>query len=198
MDSSKNSRELLGVVFVLGGICVWVLISVLGAKPKSVNIGPVEFEIPTASSQLTSIPQSVSANTPKSNALRSLTWQLNPVLPQPQGFTGWISTEPPRDSGSGIWTQDVNVSANENQLLLIFGGLARLSTIGEIGTKTSCFVIASRGPLDLSLDLMSARLEVHNVDATATALEWAAQKAMLMQESYPSTCGEGLDVVIGK
>ena len=45
---------------------------------------------------------------------------------------------------------------------------------------------------------MSARLEVHNVDATATASEWVAQKAATLQESYPSTCGKGLDIVVGK
>lgn len=83
-------------------------------------------------------------------------------------------------------------------MLLIFGDLAKLPTIGEIGTETGCFVIASRGPLNLALDLMSADLEVHNVDTTATSLAWAAQKAKDLQEAYPSTCGEGLDIAVGK
>ena len=143
-------------------------------------------------------PEAAATSTQSSLTQTNVTWQLNPTLPQPQGFGGWISTESPQDFGSGSWTQDVNVSINENQLLLVFGGFAKLPTVGEIGTRTSCFVIASRGPVDLSLDLMSARLEVHNVDATATALEWAAQKAIVMQEAYPSTCGQGLDVVVGK
>lgn len=148
----------------------------------------------------TSIPESTTTiiSTDVQGQVVPIVWQLNPTLPQPQGFIGWISTEPSQDFVSGIWTQGVNISIDANQLLLIFGGLLRLPTIGEVGTRTSCFVLTSRGPLNLSLDLMSARLEIHNVNETATALEWGAQKALVMQESYPSTCGEGLDIIIGK
>lgn len=174
----------------------------LSDSSSTIEIFPTSTPIPPTPipSTITPIPPTFMppTNTPQVSTSQSVIWQLNPALPQPQGFIGWISSKDSKDFQSGIWTRDVNVSITENQLLLVFGGLANLPTIGELGTKTSCFVIASRGPLNLSLDLMSARLEVHDVDTTATPLEWAAQKEKVMQEVYPLTCGKGVDIAVGK
>lgn len=48
MDSSKNAIRLIEVGIVVGVIIAWILFSVWGARPTGVNVGPIEFEIPTA------------------------------------------------------------------------------------------------------------------------------------------------------
>lgn len=201
--NSGNSKSLIRVIVAIIGLIGMIILACGGPFASRI----VDIYLPAPTQVITNSP--TTQVIPVTQVIRvtevaqvteteSVIWQLNPVLSQPQGFTGWISSKDPRDFESGVWTQGVNVSIDENQLLLVFGGLAKLPAIGEIGTRTSCFVIASRGPLNLSLDLMSARLEVHNVDATATSLAWAAQKVTVMQEVYPSTCGKGLDIAVGK
>lgn len=125
-------------------------------------------------------------------------WQLNPVLPQPNGFVGWKSLLTSESLEAPLWLLDVSFTVKENELILVFGASAKLSPIGEIGTTHKCFLIASRGPITFSVDLLSALMEIHEVDETATSLAWAAQKYVVLQNTYKSTCGEGIDVAIGK
>ena len=47
MEKSKGTVALIGLAFVAGGIFVWILITMLGAKPDRVIIGPIEFGLPT-------------------------------------------------------------------------------------------------------------------------------------------------------
>ena len=51
MEKSKNIIPLLAIAFAAGGLLVWFLITVLDAKPKTVNVGPVEFEVPNEQTQ---------------------------------------------------------------------------------------------------------------------------------------------------
>ena len=47
MDKIKSAIAFIGIGVVVGGVFVWILLTVLDARPKSVSVGPVEFEIPT-------------------------------------------------------------------------------------------------------------------------------------------------------
>ena len=85
-------------------------------------------------------------------------WTLNPNLPTSAGSLGSASKHEELDFKSSIWTPDVHITVADNQLLLVYGGLAHGSTIGELGLDTECFVIASRGPLNITLDIMGSRL----------------------------------------
>lgn len=125
-------------------------------------------------------------------------WQLNPALPEPNDFIGWKSSQAPMNFETGTWTRNQQVTINDNQLVLIYGSIANLSPMGEIGTDTNCFLIASRGPSTFTVDLMSAQIEIYEVEQTANSLVWAAQKAKVLAGIYPSTCGKGVDVVVGK
>jgi len=46
MEKSRSIIPLLAIAFAAGGFLVWFLITVLDARPKTVNVGPVEFEVP--------------------------------------------------------------------------------------------------------------------------------------------------------
>lgn len=124
-------------------------------------------------------------------------WQLNPSLPEARDFIGWKGSQAPIGFESGAWTRNQQVTVNENQLVLVYGSMAVLQPIGEIGTDTSCFLVASRGPNAFIIDLMSAQIEVYDVESIANSLAWAAQKVKVLKEIYPSTCGKGIDVVVG-
>lgn len=173
---------------------------IIGENATRCSETPEIAEEPPVQQATLSAPPSPATETGLSETIppaNTIGWQLNPELPQARDYNGWISNEDSKEFRSGIWTENVEVSVTESQLLLIFGGLARVPSVGELGTKTTCFLIASRGPLDLSLDLMSARLEVHNVGSTALSSEWSATKVEVLQNEYPSTCGEGVDVLLG-
>ena len=51
MEKSKNIIPLLAIAFAAGGLLVLFLIKVLEAEPKTVNVGPVEFEVPNKQTQ---------------------------------------------------------------------------------------------------------------------------------------------------
>lgn len=174
-----------------------------GPNEEAATSIPVETVIvaePTvANSIATNTPQTISPETPNPSIPFDGNWVLNPNLPEPSGLVGWLGSDEPMDFGGGVWSRDVRVTIEDDELVLIFGGLAAVGDLGEVGTATSCFVIASRGPLrDVSVDLMGARLEVHQVDVMATAVGWAAEKVKVLREVYPTTCGRGVDVVVGK
>ena len=48
MDNIKNAFALIGVGLVIGIFIAIILVFVVGAKPTGVNIGPINFEFPTA------------------------------------------------------------------------------------------------------------------------------------------------------
>jgi len=46
MEKFKNFLEVLGIGVVIGVILTVILVVFLKANPSSINLGPVEFEIP--------------------------------------------------------------------------------------------------------------------------------------------------------
>ena len=76
MEKSKSVIALLAIAFAAGGFLVWFLIRI-GAKPKTVNVGPIEFEVPdetiTATSvMITDMPASTTTPVPTTRPLTSI------------------------------------------------------------------------------------------------------------------------------
>lgn len=192
--TNESLNALAGIITIATGIAAIILIiipsgqSTLSDEAEPTSIIYLENQSSSATS-IPAVPFITSEN---------INWQLNPQLPTASGFAGLISSQSTQEFPSSVWSKNVGVSITEGQSILIFGGLAILPDVGEIGTDTQCFVIVSRGPLDLSIDLMSARMEIYNIDENANSLLWAAQKAVILKDTSPSTCGNGLDVLVGK
>ena len=51
MDKFKTTLSILAIGITIGAVVVVILVFVVGARPKGVTVGGVEFEIPTATSQ---------------------------------------------------------------------------------------------------------------------------------------------------
>ena len=62
MEKSRSIIPLLAIAFAAGGFLVWFLVTILGARPKMVNVGPVEFEIPNE--QTTTAADTMMTDTP--------------------------------------------------------------------------------------------------------------------------------------
>lgn len=86
MDNSKNSPLLLGIGIGvgIGGVLALILVLMLGATPKNIKVGPVEFEIPTATPptvQPTSVQQVAQQPTTSSKLATSIPKVLPTVPP---------------------------------------------------------------------------------------------------------------------
>ena len=112
MDKSKNIIPLLGIAFAAGGFVIWFLITILGAKPKTVSVGPVEFEVPNEQTITTT---SVIMNTPVSVATPIPTTRPPTSLPYAVHWVQEVSQVP--ESGNQLtW------SLSAGQVMLLSGG----------------------------------------------------------------------------
>jgi hypothetical protein len=182
---TDNGPKMLAFGF-FAGILLATALFAFGAIPKEIELGPVKWVIPGHVATI------------KATEPEPTIWQLNPALPPSRGYISQLSMEESREYPSGDWRQVSNISVAQDQLALIFGTGARVQDLAEIGEKTGCFLIATHGPITFSAELKSAKMEIYKVDQDATSREWAAQKADDLRENYPSTCGKGLDILIGK
>jgi len=149
MEKSKGTVALIGLAFVAGGIVVWILTTVLGAKPSKVNVGPIEFAIPTAttapqpaSTVEQTVQQSQSTNsTPNFSTPGTLSRGLficgepafnenlttrDPLFLRPDGYlSGWISSDP-----STVVLPDGTTKIFETQYVLIVEDLPSVQIKG--------------------------------------------------------------------
>lgn len=127
-------------------------------------------------------------------------WSHNPALPSPDSFQGDLNYTQDKYPDSN-WATGIKLSITGSQILIIHGSAARLTDVpraGPIGSPTNCFLIMTRGPFNSHIDLQTAAVEIHNIDAAANTLHWAAVKVEDMKAANPQTCGQGVDVWIGK
>jgi hypothetical protein len=141
MENTKNALTLLGAGIAIGVILAVILISILGARPSGVNVGGIEFDIPTAT--VTSIPATLTpaselVQPPISTIIPSPTISptlsglhicgepafsnglqtTDPLFFRPDGYySGWISSDPsnvtfPNGATLAINTQYVMVVEN--------------------------------------------------------------------------------------
>lgn len=134
-------------------------------------------------------------------------WVHNPSLPVANGYPGWIRMAGQQQS-DGL-RRDVEITARQDQMVLIFGDSATIPSVGTVGgqvsTNSGCYLVVLRGPYvwdtqpgaseygPITFNARSA-WELHDVDASASPLVWAAAKASALKGSYPDTCGKGIDI----
>jgi len=81
MDNSKNILTLIGVGIGIGVVLTVIVIVVLDARPSGVNLGPVEFDIPIATTALqpTSTVQQVAQQPTNTNITPKGSTQTEPT-----------------------------------------------------------------------------------------------------------------------
>jgi len=72
MDKAKFALVLIGIGIVIGAAIVLILTLVFHATPTKVNVGPIEFELPAATSAVT--PQHYTGTRPPAEAYIGDTW----------------------------------------------------------------------------------------------------------------------------
>jgi len=132
----------------------------------------------------------------------ALIWKHNPVLPQPPGYYPGAINRTKHDypyTSQNSWYYGVEFSVTETQILLIEGFEANFaeSKIGALGGGSNCYVVITRGPISGKIDLLASGLEIHDVDSSAKALEWAAQKVQELKALHQS-CSQEVDLWVGR
>jgi len=136
MDKSKGVIPLLAIAFAAGGLLVWFLIAILDARPKTVGVGPVEFEVPSGQSTAT---PSGSGSQPPVQVIATATPQ--PTIPatvvaiQPQSQVQLVESE--RTGASTRKVYDVSLASDE----VIVGDAYDFQDKGY-----NCVVFIIRGP----------------------------------------------------
>lgn len=138
-------------------------------------------------------------------------WVHNPDLPTPNGYTGWVRMVGQQQS-DGLSPREVEITARENELGLIFGDYADIPPIGPVGgqwnsdgVSSGCYLVVFMGPFVWDTQPGEGEYEplswfgrsawdLHVTDGSASPLMWAAQKANDLAVSYPDTCGKSIDV----
>jgi hypothetical protein len=89
MDKAKSVFAILGLGITIGVVVVIVLIFVVGAIPKSINVGGVQFEIPTSTP--VSSPQNQQQVPPVVQPTTSISQPTSaPVNSSPVKYDGWV------------------------------------------------------------------------------------------------------------
>ena len=94
MEKAKTFLAILGLGITIGVVLVVVLIFVVGARPQKVNVGGVEFEIPTPTPiaqvvPVTEVPAVVPSLLPASTSI--------PPIPTPNQCQ-WLQTNFPQSA----------------------------------------------------------------------------------------------------
>jgi len=136
-------------------------------------------------------------STPTSqDSVPNINWLHNPSLPSPQSYPGYIRTPISRSLTGN--NENVEFTVSTDQMLMVFGYSGYLPEIGNVGGETNCFLVITRGPFNSRMNLLSSGLEIHDIGTNANSLVWASQKVADLQKSNPDTCGQRIDLWVGR
>lgn len=180
--------------------------AILGA-PMVPTVAPAVTAVPGATSAPGSTPATVSTARPGAPAPASGKWVHNPALPAVAGYPGWLR-QADQQHTDGL-KRNVEITLRQDQVALIFGDSANIPSIGNVGgqdaVNSGCYLVVFRGPYIWDTQPAAGEWppitfqnrsswELHDVDASANATQWAAAKAKALVDSYPQTCGKSIDV----
>ncbi len=191
----KDAKTLVGLLIPIIGLALLLgwLLGRSGWGVTEVDTGIIKLAPPT----VMPFPQSPSVTSPVAFAttVASSGWLHNPTLPSPVGYPGHISytkQDYPGNSNAD-WVYGINLSVSDKQILLVAGYAAFFPPVGNLGGPSHCFLLIGRGPIQSTIDVLAAGIEIHNITQDANVMLWAAQKVKEMREIYPS-CASSIDV----
>jgi len=127
-------------------------------------------------------------------------------LPDPQGYPGWIQTVSQQQS-DGI-SRLVELTVRTNQIAMIFGDEAVVPGLGKVGANNKsggCYLLVVVGSAVWDTQPAAGEWapikwpgrsawDLHDAKEGTEPLLWMAQKAHDLAQSYPATCGVGIDL----
>lgn len=221
-DNTKKVGSLLavaGLALVIGvGVFMAPRLRGIGAMPPAtatpaaVDIeAAIQAAVQTALAAQQPMPTASATATSASSDTSAGGWQKVDLatLPQPQGYyPGWIRMVGQQQS-DGL-PRLVELTVRRGQIALIFGDVAEVpgmpvTKVGANNREGGCYLLVVVGPAIWDTQPANGEWspirwpgrsawDLHDAESDADPFLWMAQKAHDLTQSYPATCGKGIDL----